>query len=150
MSTTEIVKKIREKTGAGVMDIKNALDESGGDEKKALIALKKRGLAIAEKKANRETRQGLVETYTHMGKVGAMIEVNCETDFVARNPEFKDFVHDLALQVASLESEKLEDLLAMDLIKEPGKTVQDLLTEKIAKLGENIKIKRFVRYSLGE
>jgi len=150
MSTTEIVKKIREATGAGVMDIKNALDESGGDEKKALIALKKRGLAIAEKKANRETRQGLVETYTHMGKVGAMIEVNCETDFVARNPEFKDFVHDLALQVASLESEKLEDLLAMDLIKEPGKTVQDLLTEKIAKLGENIKIKRFVRYSLGE
>lgn len=150
MISAEAIKKIREITGAGVMDVKNALDEAQGDEKKALEILKKRGAVIAEKKAERETSQGLIETYTHMGKIGAMIEVNCETDFVAKNPEFKEFVHDLALQVASLDSDKMEDLLKMDLIKEPGKTVQELLTEKIAKIGENIVIKRFVRYSLGE
>ncbi len=150
MSLAEDIKKLREQTGAGVMDIKEALDAAKGDPKKALENLKKRGLDIAAKKAERETHQGLIETYTHMGRVGAMIEVNCETDFVAKNPEFKEFVHDLALQVASLDSDKLEDLLKMDLIKESGKTVQDLLTEKIAKIGENIVIKRFVRYELGE
>lgn len=150
MTSAETIKKIREITGAGIMDVKNALDEAQGDEKKALEILKKRGAVIAEKKAERETSQGLVETYTHMGKIGAMVEVKCETDFVAKNPEFKEFVHDLALQVASLDSDKMEDLLKMDLIKEPGKTVQELLTEKIAKIGENIKIKRFIRYSLGE
>lgn len=85
-----------------------------------------------------------------MGKIGAMVELNCETDFVARNPEFKNLAHDLALQVASLDSEKIEDLLKMELIKEPGKTVQELITEKIAKLGENIKIKRISRFVLGE
>lgn len=85
-----------------------------------------------------------------MGKIGAMVELNCETDFVARNPEFKDLAHDLTLQVASLESEKIEDLLKMELIKEPGKTVQELVTEKIAKLGENIKIKRIARFVLGD
>lgn len=150
MISAETIKKIREITGAGVMDVKNALDEAQGDEKKALEILKKRGAVIAGKKAERETSQGLIETYTHMGRIGAMIEVNCETDFVAKNPEFKEFVHDLVLQVASLDSDKMDDLLKMDLIKEPGKTVQDLLTEKIAKIGENIVIKRFVRYELGE
>jgi len=150
MTLTDDVRVLREQTGAGVMDVKDALDAAKGDSKKALDLLKKRGLAIAAKKADRPMGQGLVETYTHMGKIGAMVEVSCETDFVARNPEFKDFVHDLALQVASLDSSKMEDLLAMDLIKEPGKTVQELLTEKIAKLGENIKIQRFIRFVLGE
>ncbi len=150
MISAETIKKIRENISAGVMDYKNALDEAQGDEKKAIEILKKRGAVIAGKKAERETSQGLIETYTHMGRIGAMIEVNCETDFVAKNPEFKEFVHDLVLQVASLDSDKMDDLLKMDLIKEPGKTVQDLLTEKIAKIGENIVIKRFVRYELGE
>lgn len=150
MSNIEDIKQLRELTGAGIGDVKDALDSAGGDANKALDILKKCGATIAEKKAQRATSQGLVETYTHMGKVGAIVEANCETDFVARNPEFKDFVHDIALQVASLDSTKLEDLLEMDLIKEPGKTVQELLTEKIAKLGENIKIKRFARFVLGE
>ncbi|HPM28080.1 MAG TPA: translation elongation factor Ts [bacterium] len=150
MGLTEKISAIREKTGAGIMAIKSALDEALGDEKKALEILKKQGLTIAKKKADRTTSQGLVETYTHMGKIGAMVELNCETDFVARNPEFKNLAHDLALQVASLDSEKIEDLLKMELIKEPGKTVQELITEKIAKLGENIKIKRISRFVLGE
>lgn len=150
MGLTEKISAIREKTGAGIMAIKSALDEALGDEKKALEILKKQGLTIAKKKADRTTSQGLVETYTHMGKIGAMVELNCETDFVARNPEFKNLAHDLVLQVASLDSEKIEDLLKMELIKEPGKTVQELITEKIAKLGENIKIKRISRFVLGE
>ncbi|MBP6930092.1 translation elongation factor Ts [Patescibacteria group bacterium] len=150
MGLTEKISAIREKTGAGIMAIKSALDEALGDEKKALEILKKQGLTIAKKKADRTTSQGLVETYTHMGKIGAMVELKCETDFVARNPEFKNLAHDLALQVASLDSEKIEDLLKMELIKEPGKTVQELITEKIAKLGENIKIKRISRFVLGE
>ena len=131
------------------MDIKNALEQAGGDVGKTLKTLKKHGASIAAKKASRETSQGLIETYTHMGRIGAMVEVNCETDFVARNPEFKELVHELVLQVASLDSDKPEDLLAMELIKEPSKTVQELITEKIAKLGENIKIRRFCRYVLG-
>ncbi len=150
MGYTEKISAIREKTGAGIMAIKSALDEASGDEQKALDILKKQGLTIAKKKADRTTSQGLVETYTHMGKIGAMVELNCETDFVARNPEFKNLAHDLALQVASLESEKIEDLLKMELIKVPGKTVQELITEKIAKLGENIKVKRISRFVLGE
>ncbi len=150
MGLTEKITALRAKTGAGIMAIKNALDEASGNEKKALDILKKQGLTIAKKKAERTTGQGLIETYTHMGKIGAMVELNCETDFVARNPEFKDLAHDLTLQVASLESEKIEDLLKMELIKEPGKTVQELITEKIAKLGENIKIKRIARFVLGD
>jgi elongation factor Ts len=150
MSSTEDIKKLREMTGAGIMDIKNALDKAEGDADKALIYLKEHGASIAAKKASRETRQGLVETYTHMGRIGAMVEVNCETDFVARNPEFKELVHDLVLQVASLDNEKLADLLKMPLIKEPDKTVEGKITEKIAKLGENIKVARFKRFVLGE
>lgn len=150
MSNIDQIKKLRDLTGAGMSDIADALQTADGDEKKALENLKKRGLDIATKKSERTTGQGLVETYTHFGKIGAMVEVNCETDFVARSPEFKEFVHDLALQVASLDSDKLDDLLKMDLIKEPGKTVQDLLTEKIAKIGENIVIKRFTRFVIGE
>lgn len=150
MAIADSIKKIREQTGAGVMDIKSALDEAGGDAEKALELLKKKGLKIAAKKSDRETGQGLIETYVHMGRIGAMVEINCETDFVALNPEFKELAHDIALQAASLDSDKMEDLLAMPLIKEPGKTVQDLLTGKIAVIGENIKIARFVRYVLGE
>ena len=150
MASTDDIKKLREQTSAGVLDIKEALDQAKGDVDAALKILKERGASIAAKKAARATSQGLIETYTHMGRVGAMVEVNCETDFVARNTEFKELAHELVLQVASLDSDKLEDLLAMELIKEPSKTVQELITEKIAKLGENIKIRRFCRYVLGE
>jgi len=150
MASTDDIKKLREQTSAGVLDIKVALDQAKGDVGAALKILKKRGASIAAKKASRATGQGLIETYTHMGRVGAMVEVNCETDFVARNPEFKELTHELVLQVASLDSDKLEDLLAMELIKEPSKTVQELITEKIAKLGENIRIRRFQRFVLGD
>ena len=149
MASTDDIKKLREQTSAGVLDIKEALDQAKGDVDAALKILKERGASIAAKKASRATGQGLIETYTHMGRVGAMVEVNCETDFVARNTEFKELAHELGLQVASLDSDKLEDLLAMELIKEPSKTVQELITEKIAKLGENINIRRFCRYVLG-
>ncbi|HLB31984.1 MAG TPA: translation elongation factor Ts [Patescibacteria group bacterium] len=148
-SSTENIKKLREQTSAGVLDIKEALDQAEGDVDAALKILKEKGASIAAKKAARATSQGLIETYTHMGRVGAMVEVNCETDFVARNTEFKELAHELVLQVASLDSDKLEDLLAMELIKEPSKTVQELITEKIAKLGENIRVRRFCRYVLG-
>ena len=143
------IKKLREQTSAGVLDIKEDLDQAEGDVDAALKILKEKGASIAAKKASRATGQGLIETYTHMGRVGAMVEVNCETDFVARNPEFKELAHELVLQVASLDSDKLDDLLAMELIKEPSKTVQELITEKIAKLGENIRVRRFCRYVLG-
>ena len=150
MVSMDDIKKLREQTSAGVLDIKEALDQAEGDVDAALKILKEKGASIAAKKASRATGQGLIETYTHMGRVGAMVEVNCETDFVARNPEFKELAHELVLQVASLDSDKLDDLLAMELIKEPSKTVQELITEKIAKLGENIKVRRFCRYVLGE
>jgi len=147
---TEGIKEIRDLTGAGVLDIKEALDAASGDVEKALKALKAKGAKIAAKKAGRATSQGIVEVYAHMDRIGAMVEVNCETDFVARNPEFKELAHDLALQAASLDSDSIDDLIKMPLVKDPSKTVSDLLTEKIAKLGENIKVRRFQRFVLGE
>ncbi|HLB32264.1 MAG TPA: elongation factor Ts, partial [Patescibacteria group bacterium] len=101
MASTDDIKKLREQTSAGVLDIKEALDQAKGDVDAALKILKERGASIAAKKASRATGQGLIETYTHMGRVGAMVEVNCETDFVARNTEFKELAHELVLQVAS-------------------------------------------------
>jgi elongation factor Ts len=144
----EKIKELREKTGAGVMDIKKALDESNGDMEKAEKILRTRGAIIAEKKADRATAQGLVDGYIHLGKIGVLVEVNCETDFVARNEDFKKFVHEVALQAAQSEVETVEDLLKEDYFREPGKTIDDLLKEMIGKIGENIKIKRFVRLSL--
>ena len=146
----EQIKKIRELTGAGVMDVKRALDEAKGDEKKALEILKAHGMKKAEKRSERQTTQGLVDCYIHLNKVGCMVEVNCETDFVARNDDFKNFVHELTLQVASSEAKEVEALLDEPYFKEPEKTVRDLLQSVIAKTGENIKVKRFVKYILGE
>jgi len=146
----EKIKNLRERTGAGVMVIKKALDETGGDEKKAEKILRERGVEIAAKKAERATNHGLIDTYVHLGKIGVLVEVNCETDFVARNDKFKEFVHEIALQVAQSDAKNVEELLKEEYFKEPEKTVEDLLKEVIAKIGENIKIKRFVKYSLGE
>jgi elongation factor Ts len=145
---TEKIKELREKTGAGVMDVKKALDEANGDIKKAEELLKARGAQIAEKKADRETAQGLIDSYIHLGKLGVLVEVNCETDFVARNEDFKKFVHEIALQAAQSEVETVEDLLKEEYFKNPGQTIDELLKEQIGKIGENIKIKRFVKYSL--
>lgn len=194
--TPQMVKELREKTGAGIMDCKKALAECGGDMEKATEALRKKGLATAAKKASRATNEGLIHAYIHMGgKIGVLIEVNCETDFVARTDEFKELVHNLAMQVAAsaplyvskedvpeevLEKERklyreqaLEQgkpekvvdrivegklnkfyqeicLLEQPYIREPEKTISQLITEYIAKLGENIRVKRFTRYQLGE
>ncbi len=159
------VKELREKSGAGVMDCKKALQEAEGNLEKALICLREKGVAKAEKKAQRVTGQGLVEAYIHGGgRIGAMVEVNCETDFAAHTNEFKELAHNLALQVAALspqyvsqedipqgvEAEPKEACLLMQpFIKEPEKTIQDVIRDTIAKVGENIRVKRFVRFELG-
>jgi len=193
--SAESVKNLREKTGAGMMECKKALTESNGDFEKAIDLLRQRGLATALKKAGRSVSEGLIDAYIHMGRIGTMVEVNCETDFVARTDDFKELVRDVAMHVAAanplyllredvpqdvLEREKeiyraqvagkppqvvgkiiegkLEKfyadscLLDQIFIKDPDqkKTVKDLITEKIAKLGENIIIRRFARFQLGE
>lgn len=146
----EQVKALREKTGAGVMAVKKALDDAKGDEKEAEKLLKKRSVEIVAKKAERATSQGLIEAYVHLGKIGVLVEINCETDFVARNDEFKAFTHEIALQAATSEAKDVVGLLKEVYFKDPSKTVEDLLTDAIAKTGENIKIKRFVKFVLGE
>jgi len=194
--SSQLVKELREKTGAGILDCQKALTENGNDIEKAIDYLRQKGLAAAAKKSGRETNQGLVHSYIHMGgKIGVLIEVNCETDFVARNDEFKAFVNDLALQVAAAKPSyvKREDiakevqdkeraineaqakemgnppaawpkivegklekfyqencLLEQSFIKDPAVTIKDLLSQKIAKIGENMNIRRFTRYQLGE
>jgi elongation factor Ts len=194
--SSQLVKELREKTGAGILDCQRALTENGDNIDKAIDYLRQKGLAAAQKKAGRETNQGLVHAYIHMGgKIGVLIEVNCETDFVARNDEFKAFVNDLALQVAAAKPSyvKREDipesivvkermiyagqakemgkppaawpkiiegklekfyqescLIEQAFIKDPAVTIKDLLAQKIAKIGENMNIRRFTRYQLGE
>ena len=194
--TTEMVKDLRQATGAGVLDCKKALEAAGGDMKKAVTFLREKGLAAAAKKAHRAAKEGLIEAYIHAGgRIGALIELNCETDFVARTEEFRQLAHDLAMQVVAakpvylspedvpaevLEAEKaiyraqaekegkpahvidkivegkLEKfyqevcLLKQPFIKDEDLTVQDLLTQMIAKVGENIVVRRFARFELGE
>lgn len=147
---TEKIKKLREETGAGIMDVKRALDEAKGDEKKAREILKAKGLEIAQKKSERATCSGLIDCYAHLGKMGVMVEVQCETDFVAKTEEFKSFVHEVALQAANSDVKDAEALLKEEYFKDPSKKIEDLLHETISKTGENIKIKRFVKYILGE
>ena len=194
--TPEDIKNLRQSTGAGMMDCKKALIETSGDLQKAIDWLRKKGLDVALKKSGRVATQGVVGSYIHgEGKIGALVEVNSETDFVARNQEFKDFVKDVAIQVVAghplcvdskdfpleeiekekniLEAKALEQgikkellsrvvegqltkwkkqktLLMQSFVKNPDKTMQELLTETIAKVGENIVIRRFTRYELGE
>ncbi len=195
-SLTEQIKELRERTGAGMLDCKGALEESGGDMDKAIEVLRSKGIAKAAKKAGREASEGLVESYIHGGgRIGVLIEVNCETDFVARTDDFKDFVRELAMQVAAtnplavsqeeidqnlLEAEKkiyreqaLEEgkpenvvekiiegrvnkflkentLLDQEYVRDPDKKISDLVQGAVAKLGENIVVRRFARFELGE
>ena len=147
MITASQVKDLREKTGAGMMDCKKVLTETDGDMEKAIELLRERGIAKAAKKSGRVAAEGLVEAYvTEDGKVGAIVEVNAETDFVAKNEEFKSFVLSVARQVVEKNPKDLDDLLAQESIAEPGKTVKDVLTDKIAKIGENMNIRRFARF----
>jgi elongation factor Ts len=191
--SADAVRDLREKTGAGMMECKKALVESGGEFEKAIDLLRQRGLATAAKKAGRTASQGLIGSYIHMDKIGVMIEVNCETDFVARTDDFKELVKDLAMQIAAanpgyvsreevpqdvIEREKdiyraqvtnkppqvvekivegklekfFSDTCLVDqvFVKDPDKKIKDVITEKVAKVGENIVVRRFVRYQLGE
>ncbi len=163
--STEVIKKLREQTGAGIMDCKRALAEAQGDISKALEILSQHGLAIAHKKANRTTDQGIVEAYVHLGgRIGVLVEVNCETDFVAHTDEFKELAHNIALQIAAMspqfispdempkETEENPEalcLLLQPFIKDPNKTIKNIIDETIAKVGENIKIRRFARFEIG-
>jgi len=193
---TTLVKELREKTGAGILDCQKALQESANNIDKAIDYLRQKGLAAAQKKAGRETNEGTISAYIHPGnRIGVLVEVNCETDFVARNEEFQAFVKDLALQIAAsspsfvkreevppdlIEKEKkiylaqakemgkpeaawpkivegkLERfyqescLLEQAFIKDPAVSIKDLVAQKIAKIGENINIRRFTRYQLGQ
>ena len=195
-SLSALVKELRGKTGAGILDCQKALQENGNDIEKAIDFLRQKGLAAAQKKAGRETKEGLISSYIHSGsKIGVLLETNCETDFVARNEEFQAFVKDVALQIAASQPQfiKREDipadliereknvyleqvkesrkpeaawdkiinrklekffqeqcLLEQAFVKDPSVTIQDLLTQKISKLGENISISRFTRYQLGQ
>ena len=147
MITAAQVKELREKTGAGMMDCKKVLTETDGDMEKAIELLRERGIAKAAKKSGRVAAEGLVECYvSEDGKVGAIVEVNAETDFVAKNQEFRDFVMDVAKQVVEKNPANVEELLAQESISEAGKTVQEVLTNKIATIGENMNIRRFERF----
>jgi elongation factor Ts len=146
----ELIKELRAKTGAGVMDAKVALEEANGDMAQAEEWLKQKGINSAAKKSDRVTKQGLIDAYIHNGRIGVMIEVNCETDFVARTDDFKQLCHDLALQVASMNPESVEALLDQEFIKNPSTKIVDLVKSAIAKVGENIVVARFTRFELGE
>ena len=163
--STEMVKELREQSGAGIMECRNALVGTDGDVEGALQILKEKGLLKAEKKADRATNQGLIEAYIHTGgRIGAMVELNCETDFVARTDEFKELAHCLAMQVAALSPQFISQeeapegadiepevacLLLQPYIKDPTRTIRDVIVETIAKVGENIKVSRFNRFELG-
>ena len=147
MITAALVKELREKTGAGMMDCKKVLTETDGDMEKAMELLRERGIAKAAKKSGRIAAEGLVEAYiSEDGKIGAVVEVNSETDFVAKNEEFKTFVMDVAKQVVEKNPENLEELLEQESIAVPGKTVKEVLVDKIATIGENMNIRRFERF----
>jgi len=145
------IKKLREKTGAGVMDVKKALDEAGGDMRKAEGVIAKKGLTKAAKKAEREVKSGLVYSYIHQtGKIGAMVEVACETDFVAQNEEFKELCREVAMQVASMNPKDVKELMSQVYIRDSSKKIADLVEGLVGKIGENMRIVRFSRFELGE
>lgn len=148
MINASLVKELREKTGAGMMDCKKVLTETDGDLEKATELLRERGIAKAAKKSGRVAAEGIVEAYiSEDGKVGAIVEVNSETDFVGKNEEFRTFVMNVAKQVVEKNPADVESLLAQDSIEEPGKTVQEVLVGKIATIGENLNIRRFARFA---
>lgn len=143
------LKKLRNQTQASIADCRESLEATNGDYKKALEWLRKYGLEKAAKKVNRTTYQGLVESYIHQnGRIGALVEILCETDFVARTTEFKNLAHEIAMQIASMNPKDVESLLKQEYIRDSVKTVESLIKETIAKLGENIVIKEFARFEI--
>ncbi len=146
----EDIKKLRQVSGAGIADCKEALKLSKDDFNKAKEYLKKKGLDSASSKTQRKVKAGVVDVYSHVGKVGVLIELLCETDFVARTEDFKDLAHELALQITSMNPSSVEDLLSQEYIRDNSMTCEQLIKDKVAKLGENILVGRFERIALGE
>ncbi len=149
--TTEMIKQLREKTNAGIMDAKRALEESHGDMKKAEEWIKQKGMQRAEKKSGNEAKQGIIASYVHQGsQVVAMVELNCETDFVARNEKFVTLGKEVAMQVASMKPATVVELLEQQYIRNPDTSIKDLVKETAGILGENIVVARFTRMAVGE
>ena len=145
----ELVKKIRNETGLGIMEIKKALEEAKGDEKKAKGILKEKGLKKAESKTERETHQGRVATYTHStGKIGVMVELLCETDFVAKHEDFIDLTKDICLQIAAMNPKNVDELLKQEFIKDPSVTIEEKIKGLVVKFGENMKLTRLIRFEI--
>jgi len=163
--SAQTIKEVRDRTSVGILECKNALLEASGDTEKAIEILRNRGLAIAEKKRENIVTEGIVEAYVHhTRKIGALVELNCETDFVAHTDEFKELARHLAMQIAAtapryIAAEEIPPgvelepqtacLLSQPFIKEPTRTVQEIINEVVAKVGENIKVKKFARFELG-
>ena len=162
--TTDMVKSLREETNAGVMDCKKALEEANGDLITAISLLREKGIASVAKKTDRATNEGIIESYIHgNSKVGAMVELVCETDFVARMEEFKELAHNIAMQIAAMNPQYLDEseieeksntndellLMKQAFIKDSSKNISDLVTDLASKVGENIKVRRFSRFELG-
>jgi elongation factor Ts len=145
----DLLKKLRTNTGAGVSDCRQALEDADGDYAKAKKLIMERGLEKAAKKVGRQTQQGLIESYVHAGRVGVLVELRCETDFVARTDDFKALAHELALQVASMNPKNVGELLASPYIRDEGITIEALVKQTVAKVGENITVARFTRIALG-
>ena len=149
MADLELLKRLREETQASIADVKKALEEAGSDYEKAKELLKKRGAEIAEKKAQRETSQGLVESYVHgNGKIGVLVKLSCETDFVARTDEFKNLAHEIAMQISAMDPKDVKSLLKQEYIRDPKVTIEDLIKEVVGKTGENIQVAQFNRIEL--
>ncbi len=144
------VQRLRTETGAGVMECKRALEETGGDFGRAQLLIKERGLAKAQKKSDREAKEGLIASYIHGGRIGALVELTSETDFVARNPQFQELANEVAKQVAAMAPESVEELLKQSYIRDTSKTISDLVTTVAASTGENIQVRRISRFQVGE
>ncbi len=145
----KLIKQLRDETQASIADCRVVLEEAKGDYEKAIALLKKKGIERAEKKAHRETDQGLIESYIHQnGKVGALVTVLCETDFVARTDDFKHLVHEIAMQVAAMNPKDVDALLKQEYIRDSSITIENLIKQTIGKLGENIVVKEFTRFEI--
>src|SRR3989344_1994074 len=148
MADASAVKKLRNLTGAGVMDVKSALEEAGNDFDKAAEIIKEKGLAKADKKAEREIKAGIIKTYTHNDRVGVVLKLGCETDFVARSEPFRELAHNLAVHIVAMNPENIEELMAQPFVKDEKTPIENLVKGAIAKTGENIRIDEFYRLEL--
>lgn len=144
----EKIQELREKTGAGVIDCKKALEEAGGDMDRAAEIIQEKGLSKVEKRAGRETSAGMVHSYVHNGRIGVLLDLHAETDFVVRSEPFQELVHELAMQIAAMGPKDVKELLSQPYIKDEKRTVKDIINDVIAKVGENVQIGTFYRIEL--